>query len=124
MFTKIEKWLRRIVTEEVEKIELSTAAHVHLVNALLEDEKNKLVSAISIHAKSTLNNVEAESIKLFNDFEQKLVAEAALVVAEKNKLIQELHEKVADLEATARKITHWKADTDTVATDHSLKVVK
>jgi hypothetical protein len=113
MFTKFKAWVRRVVSEEVSKIDTS-----------LDREGAQLVSAISIHAKSTLNGLENEAARLLQDFEQKLVAEASLVVAEKNKLIEELHAKVVDLEATARKITHWKADSDTAKADHDLKLVK
>lgn len=120
----ITKWLRTIVANEVSKIETSTKEHVKGIVTSLENERLLTTSFISTHIKASLNGLNTEAERLLQDFEQKLIAEASLVVAEKNELIKELHEKVKSLEHTAAKITHWKADSDTITSDNNLKLVK
>jgi hypothetical protein len=118
MITKIENWLRKIFADEYAKVTRT----IEGIETSLEHERQATHSFISAHIQAGLNEFNAEAKRLLQDFEQKLVAEASLVVAEKNELIKELHEKVKSLEHTASKITHWKSDT--VETDNKLKVTK
>ncbi len=118
------KWLRKIIAEEVAKVE-----------GRLNAERVLMTSYISTHTKTATNNLEVEVIKLLSGveqqiadslrvFEAKVVHEAAVVMADKNELIKDLHQKLSAAQDAAAKITHWKADSETVAADHSLKLVK
>jgi len=120
MFTKFKAWFTGMVAAEVAKLETSLNAERDAVRHGVFG----VVIAAEKRLEASAEKLEARSQELLKEFEQKLIAEASVVVGEKNKLIAELHTKIADLEQTARKITHWKADSSTVEADHSLKVVK
>lgn len=113
MFKKLEAWLRRIIAEEVKKVEVT-----------LETERTILTSAVSIHARCATNGVEAEVTKLVGEFEQKLRADAASILVEKNQLIAELKTRLEEMQQTVSKFTTWKASDETVAADHVLRKVK
>lgn len=113
MFKKLEEKLRRIIAEEVRAVDVT-----------LNNERDKIISAISIHAKSTTNGIEREFAVLLAEFEGKLRADAASIIAEKNQLISELTAKIADMQQTLTKFTTWKADESTVAADHELRKVR
>lgn len=124
MFNKLENWLRRIVADEVAKIKGD-----------VEAERSKLASFISIHTKSATNSVEAELASLINqfkieiadslhNFDEKIVHEASVVIADKNKLLTDLHEKLAAALEASRAITHWRAEPTTLQADQDLQKVK
>ena len=57
MFKRLEAWFRRIVAEEVAK---------------LKSEKSVVTSAISVHTKAAMNELEGEIKRLLSEFEAKL----------------------------------------------------
>ena len=117
MKKKFITWFTGLIAAEVAKLDTSLQNERAALIRYLCDENEKLAKLTTDAAK----RLEARSQELLKDFEEKLIAEASVVVGEKNQLIAELHTKIASLEQTARKITHWKADSSTVEADHSLK---
>ena len=127
MKQKFITWFTGLIAAEVAKLETSLKGErIALLDTqkALETRLFAYVLGSEKRFERIAQGLEERSQELLKDFEEKLIAEASVVVGEKNQLIAELHTKIASLEQTARKITHWKADSSTVEADHSLKVVK
>lgn len=114
------KWVRKIIAEECAKV----ISEFKSVEGKLAQDRNALVSSISVHVKDCTNFIEKEASKIFTEFEGKVRSDVAEVLAEKQKLIVELEEKLKSLEETLGKLSHWRADDSTVQTDKTLQKVK
>jgi len=130
MFNKLEAWLRRIIAEEVTAI----CHEVAKLDTSLEAERKKLVSAVSVHVKSTLNELEAGVVKVFEGKAEEIEkAFESEVAAAQRDLKKECEDALtafrARIEQTFTDITnnspsHWKADTDTVKAEQALRKAK
>lgn len=122
------KWLRKIIADEVAKVE-----------GRLKAEREEVASYISVHAKSATNILELEVVNTLHDiekflqrqieisvqnFKETVVHEASEIISDKNKALQDAHEKLQAAHVALAKVSHWKADNVTVEADHSLKLVK
>lgn len=114
-----KKWLRAIIAEEVAKVKTSLAA-----------EQSLLTSAISVHARATLNGVEAEFTRLASE----LKADVSFKTAEVEGFAKQIQE-VCDscianfrerLEQTLEDVikeepSTWKAAPEDVKAEHQLR---
>lgn len=118
MFTKFKTWVRAVVAEEVGKMELS----IKQLDTTLDDERAKLVSAVSIHVKSAMNGLEVEFSKLLSGKQEEIAKMFEDVKAfELGKFKSELERILANPQGDP---THWKADSEVVKADHALRKVK
>jgi len=109
MFKRIENWLRRIIAEVVRAERVTRADATEILEDTLWAFK---AEAARLHSEEL-----AAFTKMHNEAVALLTDAHTDILAEKNRLNAELHEKVAELQSSLSRFTQWKADEETKLAD-------
>jgi hypothetical protein len=104
MFTRFKNWLRAIIAEEVAKVTVSLSKERATTIATLKNVENAILQSIIEREDAFIERIKAT------------------IEAEHDAFVERLRctrQHISDGEPNV-----WKADEETVAADHALKLVK